>query len=70
MEVLGLPAATTPHRGGETQALCALEELLKREEYVATFAKPDTAPTTVKRPATTLLSPHLHFGSLSVREIY
>jgi cryptochrome len=70
MEELGLPSATTPHRGGETEALRALEELLKREEYVATFAKPDTAPTAVKGPATTLLSPHLHFGSLSVREMY
>jgi deoxyribodipyrimidine photolyase len=70
MEELGLPAATTLHRGGETEALRALKGLLKREEYIATFAKPDTAPTAVRGPATTLLSPHLHFGSLSVREMY
>ena len=37
---------------------------------MATFEKPKTAPTAFDPVATTLLSPHLHFGSLSCREFY
>jgi deoxyribodipyrimidine photolyase len=70
MKELGLKEATTPHRGGETLALKALEEIMSNEEYAATFEKPKTAPTAFLPQSTTLLSPHLHFGSLSVREFY
>lgn len=70
LEELGFPAATTKHRGGETIALTALAKIIVNKEYTATFEKPKTAPTDFEPQATTLLSPHLHFGSLSVREFY
>lgn len=70
MEELGLKPATTKHRGGETIALKMLDDIIANEEYTATFEKPKTAPTAFEPQATTLLSPHLHFGSLSVREFY
>lgn len=70
MEELGFPAATTPHRGGESIALKALDEIIINEKYTATFEKPNTAPTAFEPQSTTLLSPHMHFGSLSIREFY
>jgi deoxyribodipyrimidine photolyase len=70
MEELGLKAATTKHRGGETIALLTLEKIITNKEYTATFEKPKTAPTDFEPQSTTLLSPHMHFGSLSVREFY
>lgn len=70
MEELSLPAATTPHRGGETLALAALSKIIADKTYTATFSKPATAPTAFLPQSTTLLSPHLHFGSLSVRLFY
>jgi deoxyribodipyrimidine photolyase len=70
MNELGLKEATTAHRGGETIGLKMLDEIISNEEYTATFEKPKTAPTAFEPQATTLLSPHMHFGSLSVREFY
>lgn len=70
MEELGLPSATTSHKGGETIALEMLDKIIADTHYTATFEKPKTAPTAFEPQATTLLSPHLHFGSLSVREFY
>lgn len=70
MEELGLKPATTQHRGGETLALAELARIIYDEDYTATFSKPETAPTAFSPQSTTLLSPHLHFGSLSVREFY
>lgn len=70
MEELGLKPATTQHRGGETRALKTLDDVIANEDYTATFEKPNTAPTAFEPQATTLLSPHLHFGSLSCREFY
>ncbi|KAI4168313.1 MAG: hypothetical protein LQ343_006480 [Gyalolechia ehrenbergii] len=67
---LGLKPATTPHRGGETRALAALDAIIADELYTTTFSKPSTAPTAFSPQATTLLSPHHHFGSLSVRLFY
>lgn len=67
---LGLKPATTSHRGGETIALRALDDIISNETYTATFSKPDTAPTAFFPQSTTLLSPHHHFGSLSVRLLY
>jgi cryptochrome len=70
LEELGFPAATSPHRGGETIALPMLEKITENKTYTATFEKPKTAPTAFAPQATTLLSPHLHFGSLGIREFY
>lgn len=70
LEELGFPAATTPHQGGETRALTALDHIIADEEYAATFQKPKTNPADFRPQATTLLSPHMHFGSLSVRLFY
>ncbi|KAK9777681.1 putative Photolyase/cryptochrome alpha/beta domain-containing protein [Seiridium cardinale] len=70
LEELGFPAATTPHRGGETRALKTLEHIVADVNYAATFQKPKTNPADFRPQATTLLSPHMHFGSLSVRLFY
>ena len=70
MEELGFPAATSSHRGGESIALKMLDKIIADEKYTATFEKPNTAPTAFEPQSTTLLSPFLHFGSLSVRELY
>lgn len=70
MEEMGLKPASTPHRGGETVALKMLNDIIKNESWTATFEKPNTAPTAFSPQATTLLSPHMHFGSLSCREFY
>ncbi|KAI1082228.1 Cryptochrome/photolyase FAD-binding domain-containing protein [Whalleya microplaca] len=70
LEELGFPAATTPHRGGETVALKRLEEIISDEEYAATFQKPKTSPAAFEPQSTTLLSPMLHFGALSPRLFY
>ena len=67
---LGIKPPTTSHRGGETRALAALDAIIADEKYTATFEKPKTAPTAFSPAATTLLSPHLHFGSLSCRTFY
>lgn len=67
---LGYAPATTPHRGGETRALARLADVVADLRYAATFRKPQTSPAAVDAPATTLLSPALHFGALSVRELY
>ncbi|KAI0526618.1 DNA photolyase [Xylaria bambusicola] len=69
LEELGFPAATTPHRGGETLALQQLDKVMADEKYAATFRKPKTSPASIE-PATTLLSPNLHFGALSPRLFY
>ncbi|KAK5995718.1 Cryptochrome-2 [Cladobotryum mycophilum] len=70
MEELGFPSATTPHRGGETIALERLDGIIKNEKYTATFKKPQTSPAQFEPQSTTLLSPFLHFGALSVRLFY
>ena len=70
MSEMGLKPASTPHRGGETNALAALDALIANEHYTTTFSKPETAPTAFSPQSTTLLSPHHHFGSLSVRLLY
>ncbi|KAH7136073.1 FAD binding domain of DNA photolyase-domain-containing protein [Dendryphion nanum] len=70
MAELGLKPATTPHRGGETLALSTLDTIIANETYTLTFSKPSTAPTAFSPQSTTLLSPHMHFGSLSCRLFY
>lgn len=72
LEELGIPpeSATTPHRGGETRALRNLSTFLSDSQRTAQFSKPNTSPGAFLPPSTTLLSPHLHFGTLSVRKFY
>jgi cryptochrome len=67
---MGIPAATTSIRRGETLTLSKLAELCSDSAYIGTFEKPKSAPTDCEPQPTTLLSPHLHFGSLSVREFW
>lgn len=72
LEEMGIDPADAkgPHHGGEENALKQLKRVLDDEEYTATFEKPKTAPTDFEPRATTVLSAHLHFGSLSVRQFY
>lgn len=70
LEELGMPAATTPHKGGESVALKMLDSLLAKEEYMGTFEKPKTSPAAFEPQSTCLTSPYLHFGALSVRLFY
>ncbi|KAG9253301.1 FAD binding domain of DNA photolyase-domain-containing protein [Emericellopsis atlantica] len=70
MEELGFPSATTSIRGGESLALKALGKIIEDKKYTATFEKPKTSPAQFEPQATTLLSPFLHFGALSVREFF
>ncbi|GAB7358159.1 hypothetical protein MBLNU230_g0314t1 [Neophaeotheca triangularis] len=70
LEQLGMPKATTPHKGGETVVLESLGQILADEEYTATFEKPKTSPAAFEPQSTCLTSPHLHFGSLSCRYFY
>ena len=70
MAELGLKPATSLQLGGETIGLAQLDRIIKDEHYTATFSKPATAPTAFAPQSTTLLSPHMHFGSVSVREFY
>ena len=72
LEEIGIdPAqATTPHRGGESAALERLADCVSNEEYIGRFEKPQTSPAAFSPQSTMLLSPHLHFGSISVRKIW
>ena len=70
LQELGFEAATKKIVGGETEALKQLDKIMNDVKFVATFEKPKTAPTDFEPQGTTLLSPHLHFGSLSIREFY
>lgn len=72
LEEMGIDPAsvTTPHVGGEGAGLAVLQKYIDNEEYVGTFEKPATAPTDFDPQATTLLSPHMHFGSVSVRKFW
>ena len=70
LEELGMPAATTPHRGGESVVLKKLDEIFTDENYVGTFEKPKTSPAAFEPQSTFLTSPYLHFGALSCRYFY
>lgn len=69
MAEMGYPPPTTSIRGGTLEAHRCLDNFLSEPLAVATFSKPHTAPTSLE-PATTLLSPHLKFGTIGVREIW
>ncbi|KAJ5984135.1 DNA photolyase [Penicillium waksmanii] len=72
LEEIGINPAEvqTPHRGGETVALELLAGYIEDEEYIGRFEKPNTSPAAFEPQSTTLLSPHLHFGTLSVRKFW
>lgn len=57
---------TTTFRGGETEALRRLQAtVINRPMWVRSFEKPFTSPNSLE-PSTTVLSPYLKFGCLSV----
>lgn len=73
LESLGMDASKVRDtiKGGEPEALQRLARLCKDPEYIATFSKPKTSPAqAADNPATTLLSPYLKFGCLSVRKMW
>lgn len=72
LEEIGIESgqATTPHQGGESVALRILNNCLGDTEYIGQFEKPKTSPSAFEPQSTMLLSPHLHFGSISVRKIW
>ncbi|KAJ3107138.1 hypothetical protein HDU97_004831 [Phlyctochytrium planicorne] len=66
-----LPALEqSPHKGGETVGLKTLKAYMAQKSKVAKFEKPNTSPAAFKPADTTVLSPHLKFGSLSCRTFY
>ncbi|XP_074417427.1 cryptochrome-2-like isoform X2 [Larus michahellis] len=72
LEELGQdPTKVGPHLypGGETAALTRLDVHMERTAWVCGFKKPETEPTSLS-PSTTVLSPYLKFGCLSVRTFW
>ena len=63
-------SAMSPHKGGEKEALKLLKKYIDDEQYVGTFEKPKSSPADFEPQSTTLLSPHHHFGSLSIRKFW
>ncbi|XP_072740903.1 cryptochrome-2-like [Ciconia boyciana] len=72
LEELGQdPTEVGPHLypGGETAALARLDAVMERTAWVCGFKKPETEPNSLS-PSTTVLSPYLKFGCLSVRTFW
>ena len=72
LEEMGYPPASTltvKYPGGETAALQRLEHYICKDVWIRQFEKPNTAPNSLE-PSTTVLSPYLKFGCLSVRRFY
>ncbi|KAI8622712.1 FAD binding domain of DNA photolyase-domain-containing protein [Chytriomyces sp. MP71] len=58
-------------QGGEVVALARLAAICAKPAYVATFSKPQSSPAqAADNPSTTLTSPYLKFGCLSVRRMW
>ena len=55
--------------GGETEALKRFHKKFENEAWIASFQKPQTSPNSLQ-PSTTVLSPYLKFGCISVRLFY
>lgn len=72
LEEMGIDPAQAkgPHKGGEIEALRLLKKYIDDEDYIGNFEKPNSAPTDFEPQSTTLLSPHHHFGSLSIRKFW
>ena len=60
----------TRHLGGETEALKQLDLYTSNIQQTMKFEKPNTSPTAFSPASTTVLSPHLRFGSLSCKKFY
>lgn len=57
--------------GGEREGLRRLQATIAdRPEWVCAFKKPDTVPNSPGEPSTTVLSPYMKFGCVSVRTMY
>ena len=69
MEEMGYGPSTTTIRGGTVEGHKRLAAFLGDAPAVASFSKPNTAPTSLE-PSTTLLSPYLKFGCIGVRELW
>ncbi|XP_006779922.1 cryptochrome circadian regulator 5 [Neolamprologus brichardi] len=72
LEELGLdtaPLGEDLFPGGEREALRRLDEHMKRTKWVCSFEKPQTSPNSLS-PSTTVLSPYVTFGCLSVRTFW
>ena len=59
----------SPHKGGEDIALKGLDDYFNNFN-VAAFEKPNSSPAQFEPASTTILSPHLKFGTLSCRLFY
>lgn len=57
-------------KGGETEGLKLMFEFLKDEDKIATFDKPKTNPVISNPCSTSMLSPYLKYGAVSVRNFY
>lgn len=57
------------YKGGHNEALNKMNEKLKNAQWICEFSKPNTNPCALI-PSTTVLSPYLKFGCLSVRLFY
>lgn len=55
--------------GGEKEGLKRLTQKMSNKEWVRDFEKPNTSPNSLQ-PSTTVLSPYLKFGCVSVRTFY
>lgn len=57
-------------KGGETEGLRILSDYLKEKSKIVTFQKQLTSPTEANPASTTMLSPYLKFGSVSIRKFH
>ncbi len=55
--------------GGESEALKRFHDKFANESWICQFEKPKTSPNSLI-PTTTVLSPYLKFGNLSIRLFY
>jgi len=69
---MGYSELSTPLEfpGGESEGLRRLTEtVISRKEWVMRFEKPNTSPNSLE-PSTTVLSPYISFGCVSVKKFY
>jgi len=67
---LGRVRAVPKFPGGETNGLKRLEmQIFQRAKWAAGFEKPKTSPNSIE-PDTTVLSPYITHGCLSVRQVW
>ncbi|KAJ0179717.1 hypothetical protein K1T71_004308 [Dendrolimus kikuchii] len=59
----------TKYPGGETEAIKRLNMYMARKQWVCKFEKPNSSPNSIE-PSTTVLSPYISHGCLSVKLFY